>query len=215
MNHSRALKIAVLTLAMVASGCSASPFPTGSDVLAHPSDCALLRGGGQQDMDPEDTPEKPWPRADGAEVTVYFETTGLSARYEGLVQDATNIWSASPCIEALAVAECKDDVNCVSVKEKSSSNNRGTDGEFRGRDGGNSRSGGTITLYTRPLDRASDNGALATVVHEMGHALGLVHRRDRDSVMNETTNDKTNAVPDAIDFTNLAVIYGAPARVNE
>ena len=166
-------------------------------------------------MDPEDSPEKPWPHADGIEVTVYFETAGLSGRYERLVQDASSIWSASPCIEAVAVEECKDGENCVSVKEKLSSKDRGTDGEFSGSDGGNNRSGGTITLYTKPLDRSSDNGALATVVHEMGHAFGLVHRTDRNTVMNATTDDKTNPVPDAIDFANLAVIYGSSTQANE
>ena len=210
MNRTKALSMFAVTLAMVASACSPSPDPAGPEAVAQPNECALLRGGGQQDADPEDTPEKPWPHTDGVGVTVYFETTGLSGRYERLVQDAASIWSASPCIEAVAIEECKDGVNCVSVKEKSSSKDRGTDGEFSGRGRGESRSGGTITLYTELLDRSSDNGALATVVHEMGHALGLVHRKSRDSVMNKKTNDKTNAVPDAIDFKNLAVIYGTP-----
>ena len=70
------------------------------------------------------------------------------------------------------------------------------------------RRSNTITLYTALLDDASDNGALATIVHEMGHALGLVHRLDRDSVMNAETDDDTDPTPDAVDFANLAVIYG-------
>lgn len=215
MKRNQTLSVLALTLALVTSACSPSQVPAGPGAVAHPKECALLRAGGQQDMDPEDSPEKPWPHADGVEVTVYFETTGLSVRYQKLVQDATSIWSASPCIEALAVEECKDGGNCVSVEERVSPNNRGTDGEFRGQDRGSDRSGGTITLYTKPLDRSSDNGALATIVHEMGHALGLVHRTNRDSVMNASTNDQTNPVPDAIDFTNLAVIYGSPAQAKE
>jgi hypothetical protein len=172
----------------------------------------LLRGDGLHDVDPEDAPEKPWPRpADGAEVTVYFETGRLSGRYERLVREATAIWSVSPCIQAVAVEECKGGGNCVSVEEELSSRDRGTDGEFSGRGAGRHRTGGTITLYTEPLQQSSDNGALATVVHEMGHAFGLVHRTDRDDVMNETTDDKTNPVPDALDFTNLVVLYGATA----
>ncbi|WP_146069253.1 matrixin family metalloprotease [Arthrobacter sp. ZGTC412] len=215
MKRTQALSVFAVTLAIVASACSASPVPAGPAPEAHPKECALLRGGVQQDMDPEDTPEKPWPHTDGAGVTVIFETTGLSDRYERLVQDAASIWSASPCIEALPAAECKDVGNCVSVKEEFASNDGGTDGVFSGRDSGTYRSGGTITLYTRLLDRSTDNRALATIVHEMGHAFGLVHRLDRDSVMNETTNGTTNPVPDAIDFTNLAVIYGAPAIAKE
>lgn len=215
VKRTQALRVVALTLALVASACSASPVPGGPDAVVPPKDCAYPPGGGQQDVDPEDTPEKPWPHTDGVEVTVYFETTGLSGRYERLVKDATSIWSASPCIAAVAVEECNEGGNCVSVKEKVSSSDRGTDGEFSGMDTGSNRSGGTITLYTKPLDRSSDNGALATIVHEMGHALGLVHRTDRNTVMNATTDDKTNPIPDAIDFTNLAVLYGVPAQANE
>ncbi len=67
----------------------------------------------------------------------------------------------------------------------------------------------SITLYTRLLDQTTDNGALATVVHEMGHVFGLPHRLNRSDVLNAVTGDDTNPVPDAVDFINLAVIYGS------
>lgn len=239
-NRTKALSGMALILAMTTSACDATPattdapptpattdappasfYPeipspdaaaTGSDTVAPSTQCTSPRGRGLQDVDPEDTPEKPWPRpADGAEVTVYFETGGLSGRYERLVREAAAIWSVSPCIQAVAVEECKRGGNCVSVEEEESSRDRGTDGEFSGKGAREYRTGGTITLYTEPLDRSSDNGALATVVHEMGHAFGLVHRTDRDALMNATTDDETNPVPDAVDFANLAVLYGAPA----
>jgi predicted Zn-dependent protease len=69
-----------------------------------------------------------------------------------------------------------------------------------------------ITFYTALLDKESNNGALATVVHEMGHALGLVHRKDPRDVMNAHTNNDTNPIPDAVDFSNLIVIYGSKER---
>jgi hypothetical protein len=83
-----------------------------------------------------------------------------------------------------------------------------TDGESDSDDRGGVRRSNTITLYTALLDEESDEGALATIVHEMGHTFGLVHRLDPDSVMNAETDDSTDPVPDAIDFANLVVVYG-------
>jgi hypothetical protein len=43
----------------------------------------------------------------------------------------------------------------------------------------------------------------------MGHALGLDHRLERSDVMNSVTGDNTNPLPDAVDFANLAAVYGS------
>ena len=162
-------------------------------------------------MDPADTPEKPWRRVGDAEVRVVFETHALSDRYRMMIIRAAEIWSASPCIQAVAADRCAEGDNCVRVVEQKA-DGRGTDGEFSGKDGKKYRHGGKITLYTVPLDRNTDRGALATVVHEMGHALGLVHRLDPASVMNSHTDHLTNPIPDATDFANLVVIYGRKER---
>ncbi|MFD1211180.1 M12 family metallopeptidase [Arthrobacter sp. GCM10027362] len=183
--------------------CSNTPRP------AAPENCQTPAGSMQLDIDPEDTPEAPWPKPAGRELEVYFDTSGLSARYAKLASEAARIWSRSPCLNAHA-AECPSGANCVAVEEEFS-RGRNTDGEFTGHNSDGVREGGTITLYTRLLDEASDNGALGTIVHEMGHALGLVHRQDRNDVMNSVTDDQTNPVPDGTDFYNLAVIYGAGA----
>ena len=98
--------------------------------------------------------------------------------------------------------------NCTTVVARERGRDGDTDGESEGDDRGGVRRSNTITLYTGLLDDASDNGALATIVHEMGHALGLVHRNDPGSVMNAATDDSTDPVPDEIDFANLVVIYG-------
>lgn len=202
MNAVRFLAAAGIVVVFAATGCTA---PTNS---SDPSVCLVQGEPAQQDIDRKDSPEKPWPHTPGNKVLVNFETGALSARYAGLVDKAAEIWSESPCITAIAVTACQPGSNCVSLEEKAVSRDRGTDGEFTGADSGSYRNGGTITLYTRLLDRASDNGALATIVHEMGHALGLVHRRDKNSVMNASTNDRTNPTPDATDFANLRSIYG-------
>ncbi|MPV87878.1 matrixin family metalloprotease [Georgenia ruanii] len=161
----------------------------------------------QTDVDPKDSPEKPWRREGDAKVRVVFETHALSDRYRQMVTRAADIWSASPCIAAVAADRCAEGDNCVRVVEQKA-DGRSTDGEFKGKDGKKYRHGGKITLYTALLDRNTDQGALATVVHEMGHALGLVHRLDTASVMNSHTDQHTNPIPDATDFANLAVIYG-------
>lgn len=165
-----------------------------------------------RDIDPRDSPEVPWPRLSGGRITVYFENHGVSGRYWAMVHSAAEIWSRSECVRAVAVTTGPRGSNRVAVRQKRWAWLQfDTDGEFSGDDVGGCRVGGTLTLYTRLLDKASDNGALATIVHEMGHALGLVHRNDKDDVMNAITHDHTKVDPDEIDFANLLVLYGAPA----
>jgi len=170
--------------------------------------CAAAPGAVQQDVDPDDSPETPWPHVRGEGVVVHFATGGLPARYAGLVDQAAGIWARSPCLEAVVVDACPPESNCTTVVARERGRDDDTDGESKGDDRGGVRRSNTITLYTGLLDDASDNGALATIVHEMGHALGLVHRNDPDSVMNAATDDSTDPVPDEIDFANLVVIYG-------
>ena len=128
-------------------------------------------------------------------------TPGWSTRRRrsGRAVPASSPWSSTACPPGS---------NCSTVVARERGRDDDTDGESDGDDRGGVRRSNTITLYTGLLDDASDNGALATTVHEMGHALGLVHRLDPDSVMNAETDDSTDPVPDAIDFTNLVIIYG-------
>lgn len=171
--------------------------------------CVIEAGAVQKDLDPEDTPEKPWKRTPGQKVVIQFENAGASARYWSMLVEGTKTWSKSPCIQAEAVAKCAEGANCVRMKQaRESPDDDETDGEFEGNDRGPFRTGGTITVFTKLMDETSDNGALATIVHEMGHALGLVHRLDEDDLMNAETDDDTNPVPDDVDFHNLLVIYG-------
>jgi hypothetical protein len=140
-------------------------------------------------------------------LVVEFATGQLSARYAGFVAEAAAIWSESPCLNAVAVQACSTGSNCVVLAEDAS-RSRNTDGEMEWEDSGDYMGSATITLYTRPLDRATDNGALATVVHEMGHALGLDHRLARTDVMHSVTDNSTNPTPDDVNFSNLVAIYG-------
>jgi len=173
-----------------------------------PGTCTAAPGAEQQDVDPDDSPEAPWPHVRGKRVVVHIAAGGLPARYAGLVDQAAGIWARSPCVEAVVVDACPPESNCTTVVARERGRDDDTDGESKGDDRGGVRRSNTITLYTGLLDDASDNGALSTIVHEMGHALGLVHRNDPDSVMNAATNDSTDPAPDEIDFANLVVIYG-------
>ncbi len=200
------LAAVVMIGAAVSARCSPGA-PERPVTETAPTVCVAPKGASLADVDPADSPEKPWRRQGDAKVRVVFETHELSDRYRNMVVRGASIWSASPCIEAVAADRCAEGDNCVRVVERHS-DGRSTDGAFEGKDRKKYRQGGKIFLYTALLDRNTDRGALATVVHEMGHALGLVHRLDRGSVMNEHTDEHTNPVPDAVDFANLVALYG-------
>ncbi|ABM10302.1 putative Zinc metallopeptidase signature protein (plasmid) [Paenarthrobacter aurescens TC1] len=180
----------------------------GESLRDSPPECSAPAAADMEDIDPEDSPVKPWQNTTETELAVEFETGRLSERHSGLVSEAATIWSKSPCLNAVAVQICSGGANCVAMVEDDSRSG-GTDGEMRWEGTGAYMDSATITLYTQPLDRATDNGALATIVHEMGHTLGLAHRVERYDVMNSVTGNDTNPVPDAIDFSNLVAIYGA------
>jgi hypothetical protein len=173
-----------------------------------PPECSAPADADMEDIDPEDSPVQPWQNPAETELAVEFDTGRLSERYSGLVSEAATVWSKSPCLHAVAVQICSSGANCVAMVEDDSRSGD-TDGEMRWEGTGAYMESATSTLYTRPLDRATDNGALATIVHEMGHALGLAHRIERHDVMNSVTGNNTNPVPDAVDFSNLVAIYGA------
>ena len=94
-----------------------------------PDTCVAPAGAKVQDVDPEDSPVKPWQKPDGSELVVEFETGQLSARYAGMVTEAAAIWSKSPCLNAVAVQTCSSGANCVAVTEDGG-RSRNTDGEM-------------------------------------------------------------------------------------
>jgi len=162
----------------------------------------------QSDLDPTDSRETPWKRAPGKKIVVQFENNGATERYWNLLKEGVRIWSERPCFQIEAVTTCAPGANCIQLKQARESSDADTDGEFSGDDNGPFRTGGHITVFTKLMDVATDNGALATIVHEMGHALGLVHRLNKNDVMNDYTSDSTNPKPDQVNFDNLLVIYG-------
>jgi matrixin len=195
--------VAVGALGVVVPSSSAS----SSAEVARAADCAIEDGAEQEDLDPEDSPEVPFARPPGEKVHVYFENAGADDRYWRLLDDAVRIWSRSACVGGETVAACPAEANCVRLAQEYDSGDD-TDAEWEGDDENGVRHGGTITLYSKLLDDSTDNGALATIVHEVGHAFGLVHRLNPDDVMNAETDDDTDPNPDDTDYRNLLVIYG-------
>ena len=201
------LVVAALGVALSTAGCSSTRQQDSSQSAA--VGCIAARGAQERDLDESDDPEHAWAHTPGQRVTVYFQTEDLPPRYRSMVERGAQIWSKSRCISAVAIDQCPSQSNCSTVVIKKHSDDDDTDGESSGRDKHGVREDNKIVYYSELLDKATDNGALATVVHEMGHALGLVHRLDKNDVMNSDTDNDTNPIPDAADFDNLAVIYGA------
>src|ERR1700754_409314 len=114
-----------------------------------PDRCLTEPGAKEQDVDTDDSPEYPWAHVPGEEVTVYFQTAGLPARYANFVRAAAAIWSRSPCVEAIAVEQCPAGSNCSTVTTKARSRDRGTDGESASDDRNGVRVTNRLTFYTR------------------------------------------------------------------
>lgn len=204
--------VSVIGLATAACGTPGSR--TGVASGAQSTECIADPDAELKDIDEDDSPESPWPHTPGQETVVYFETGELTSRYAGFVEKAAAEWSRSPCIDARAVDECPSRSNCSTIELKQDEGDGETDGESTSRDRNGVRQSNELTFYTGLLDKTSDNGALATVTHEMGHALGLVHRLDKDDLMNAYTDDDTDPVPDEVDFHNLLVLYGGASADN-
>lgn len=204
--------VAVLT-ATVLAGCFG-----GDSLPAADLPCTRSSDAEQRDVDYEDAPETAFGQdPPGRSVAVRFENTNLTPGLWAQVEQAVTLWSPSRCLRP-STGPCEGDVGCVRVRAHSASELErmiatedwtDTDGLFEGENRGDARIGGTITLNLALFDEMNDNGRLVTIAHEMGHAFGLRHRRDRDAMMHGDTDDDTDPRPDRTDFANLRVIYGA------
>jgi Matrixin len=197
--------VLLVTIALAQTSCGREQ---RSSVEAPPDACVAGPDAEQQDVDAEDAPEHPWPSAPGRRVTVYFAADGLPPRYVHLLEQAAALWAPSPCVNPVVADRCPPGSHCSTVTALAEGRDGSTDGESESVDRRGVRVSNSIRLYTALLDNSSDNGALATIVHEMGHAFGLMHRNDPDSVMNAKTTNSTDPAPDEVDFANLVAIYG-------
>lgn len=136
------------------------------------------------DLDPEDSAETPFAREAGKQEGRRLRRgRGRGRARLGPLEEGGRDLVEEPCIDAKAVDQCPAGGNCVRLEQaRRSPDDDETDGEFEGNedDGDAFRTGGPITVFTKLMDEESDNGALATIVHELGH----------------------------VDFDNLLVLYG-------
>lgn len=210
-----------LTLLAAAAACGgptdAGPAePTSSESATN--ECIAPPGAKQTDLDPRDSAEVPFgQQVPGEPITVHFQNLNLAPELWVLVEEAARVWARSPCVDTETEGVCPSRTGCIVVRAhpqqellrlEPDGEWGDTDGTFTGRDRRDVRLGGRISLNLDQFDEMTSNGRLATITHEIGHALGLVHRRDRKDLMHAVTGDRTDPIPDATDFRNLLVIYG-------
>lgn len=186
----------------------AIPVPTVPPPAPAVPSCEVRPGARPRDVDPVAQPDAPWPRARAQAVVVFFETGALPPRYADAVRQGADLWSRAACVRAIAVPRCPPRSNCTTVTTAPRGDGADNDGNAASRERGGRKVGEAITLYTEALATSSDRAALGTVVHEMGHALGVDHRLNPNSIMSAVTGEETDPRPDPVDYANLAALYG-------
>lgn len=143
----------------------------------------------------------------GSGLTLYVSTRQLTAEYADYINAAASYWNRSACVDVEVVDTCPAGTNCVQAVTKVIGSGE-VDGVFVGHRREGYLVGGELYLYTDVLAHEGYNARLATAVHELGHALGLGHRRDGNDVMAAVTGPYDSPLPDIQDYRNLAVVYG-------
>jgi hypothetical protein len=202
-----ALVLVVTALPILASCSSAkTPEQRPASPASQPSGaiadaCVAPAGVALQDQDPSDH-QVPWKRNGATKVVITFETKNVTPDWVAEMQKGVAAWNRSPCLDTKLVQTCQPDRNCITVSVAPEST-VGGDGNFDAVESGGFTVGGHIDYSSSLRGGAKTN----VVIHEMGHAVGLAHRKTQHVLMNGDTYDDVFD-PDLIDYENLLVLYG-------
>jgi hypothetical protein len=230
----KAAIVAALTLVLGIFGLTVVPSNPPSSTPAPGSSkyAACVAPSGMTaliDQDKSDS-QKPWripPGSDHAEV--WFNAAPLDAKavqagwtqsvYLDYLRNGRDVWNQSPCLDVHVVQlegnyrgldQCPAGKNCVPIVI---GDGGGDDGNFNARESDGFTIGGDIQVL-RKLSANTDskgcNERKNVVAHEMGHAVGLVHRRGRVLMNGDTYGDICTADPD--EYRNLLFDYGRQIR---
>lgn len=157
------------------------------------------------DQDKSDS-QRPWKRPAGVEKTpIYLDASRVknNAEWMGYLNGAAAKWNVSPCVDVRIVETCPTGVKCVTFELRAND-----DGNFDAIERNGYTTGGHITvdpaLKGAPLPRCSER--YNVTIHEIGHAIGLVHRMKRKALMESPTYGDVCDIDD-VDLKNLAFSY--------
>jgi hypothetical protein len=197
-----AVMLAVMTSCSSAESTEQPPaFPGPQASGATAGSCVAPAGLALQDQDRSDH-QVPWKRKGTSKVVITFETKNLTSDWVAEMQKGVAAWNKSSCLNTKLVQTCRPNVNCVTVNVASEDIVE-ADGNFHAVESGGFTVGGHIDYSSSLTGGEKTNVA----IHEMGHAVGLAHRKMEDVLMNEDTYDDVFD-PDSIDYQNLLVLYG-------